>query len=120
MAAASFLVLELLQIDHAAVFGAAAIQFIVRTDGLYPAVLDKDDLVQLLHRRNAVGDQQRRLPARLVLRLSRMIFLGAGIDSRDRVVQNQDRRVFQQARAIEMRCFCPPETVTPRSPSTVS
>ena len=24
------------------------------------------------------------------------------------------------ARAMEMRCFCPPETVTPRSPRTVS
>ena len=36
------------------------------------------------------------LPARLVFRLSRMMRLGAGIDGRDRVVQNQNRRVFQQ------------------------
>uniref|UniRef100_A0A147BU43 Putative transposase is481 family n=1 Tax=Ixodes ricinus TaxID=34613 RepID=A0A147BU43_IXORI len=27
---------------------------------------------------------------------------------------------FTRARAIAIRCFCPPETVTPRSPSTVS
>ena len=26
---------------------------------------------------------------------------------------------FISARAMEMRCFCPPATVTPRSPSTV-
>ena len=26
---------------------------------------------------------------------------------------------FIRARAMEMRCFCPPETVTPRSPSRV-
>lgn len=37
-----------------------------------------------------------------------------------RLVQDQDGRIFRNTRAMEMRCFCPPERRVPRSPTKVS
>ena len=37
--------------------------------------------------------------------------------------KKQDRKISafsNRARAIEIRCFCPPESITPRSPTSVS
>ena len=47
--------------------------------------------------------------------------LGLRVDGRERVVEDEDRaRPTRSARARAMRCFCPPESVMPRSPTIVS
>lgn len=42
------------------------------------------------------------------------------VDARGGLVENDDGRVLRMARAMEMRCFSPPESVPPPSPTTVS
>ena len=68
----------------------------MRADRFYPAVLQKDDLVQPFHGRDAVRDEQRRLARAGGFEVVEDDLFGAGVDRRDRVVENQDRRVFQQ------------------------
>src|SRR5215471_12515836 len=46
--------------------------------------------------------------------------LGSGVDRAGRLVEDQDRRVLQNARASEMRWRSPPDNVSPRSPTGVS
>ena len=85
-----------------------------------PAVCHDEDLVGVLDGREAMGDGDDRLAARqlgdglldevLVLR----------VDARGGLVENDDGRVLRMARAMEMRCFSPPESVPPPSPTTVS
>ena len=49
------------------------------------------------------------------------LLLGLRVDRRQRVVENQDARIDDQsARAMAVRCFCPPDSVMPRSPMRVS
>jgi len=43
---------------------------------------------------------------------------GLGIDARESVIENQDRGFLMIARANAVRCFCPPDKRTPRSPIT--
>ena len=83
-----------------------------------PAVCHDEDLVGVLDGREAVGDDDDRLAARqlgdglldevLVLR----------VDARGGLVEDDDGRVFENG--AEMRCFSPPESVPPPSPTTVS
>ena len=46
--------------------------------------------------------------------------LGLGIERRGRLVEDQDPRRLQQTRAIATRCFSPPDSLRPRSPTIVS
>jgi hypothetical protein len=43
-----------------------------------------------------------------------------GVESGLGLVQDQDRCILSMARAMEMRCLCPPLRLSPRSESTVS
>ena len=69
----------------------------MRTDRLHPALVEEDDLVQPLHRRNAVGDQQGGLPCPAGVQIFENDLLGAGIDGRHRVIQNQDGCILEQS-----------------------
>jgi hypothetical protein len=46
--------------------------------------------------------------------------LGAAVQRAGRLVEDQDRRVLEQGAAIATRCFSPPESFRPRSPTCVS
>ena len=48
------------------------------------------------------------------------LLLRVGVHRRQRIVQDQDRRIENSARASAVRCFCPPDSVMPRSPTKVS
>lgn len=48
------------------------------------------------------------------------LFFRFHIHRRGRIVQNQNRRPHRRCALAEIRCFCPPERPTPRSPTTVS
>ena len=88
-----------LQVHHAAVLGAAGVQLIVGADGLNLAIIQEDDLVQPLHRGNAVGNQQGGLVGAAGFQVVQNNFFGAGVHSGNRVIQNQDGGVFQQGDA---------------------
>ncbi len=118
--ATSHFVLELLQIDHPAVLRAGGIELIVGpTASTLPSsiktILSSPSTVEMRWAISRVV-----FPARLFFRLSRMIF-----SVRVSTAETESSRIrmgasFSRARAMEMRCFWPPETVTPRSPRTVS
>ena len=44
---------------------------------------------------------------------------GLRVDTGKTIVENEHRWIHDQARASVALCFCPPESVTPRSPTTV-
>ena len=46
--------------------------------------------------------------------------LGMAVKRRGRLVEHQDRRRLQMVRAMATRCFSPPESFRPRSPTSVS
>ena len=46
--------------------------------------------------------------------------LGVGVERRGRLVEQQDRRRLRMVRAMATRCFSPPESLRPRSPTRVS
>ena len=67
------------------------------------------------------GKPVRRHERRAALRKFRQRFLHVAfafvVEGARRFVQDQDRWVFRNTRAIEMRCFCPPDKRAPRSPT---
>ncbi len=82
-----------------------------------------------LHHQNAVGiddgceamrDHQRGAALR---KLGQRLLDGAfgfRIERRRRFIEDKDGRVLRNMRAMARRCFCPPESFTPRSPIIVS
>ena len=64
-------------------------------DGLDGAIFEEDDLVQPLHRGNAVGNEQGGLPCPAGLQVVEDDLLGAGIYRRDRVIEDQDGGILQ-------------------------
>ena len=65
-------------------------------DGFHPALVEEYDLIQPLHRGNAVGNEQGGLACPAVLEVIEDDLLGAGIHRRDGVVQDQDGCVLEQ------------------------
>ena len=61
-----------------------------------------------------------RAPAHQIMQGGLHQRFGLAIQSRSRLIQNQNGRIFQQGRAIASRWRSPPESRTPRSPMTVS
>ncbi len=46
--------------------------------------------------------------------------LALGIERRGRFIEEEDRCVLEQSAGDGERCFWPPDSMTPRSPTTVS
>ena len=78
------------------------------------------DAVREADRRQTMGDDQRRSPFHQRPQRGVDLLLDLDVDGRRRVVEHEDRRVHSSARAIEIRWRCPPDSVKPRSPTTVS
>jgi hypothetical protein len=64
-------------------------------------------------------DQQRFAAAQLADGLLDVAFV-VRVHAGGGLVENDDGRVLENAAAMEMRCFSPPERVSPPSPITVS
>ena len=83
-------------------------------------MVEHDDLVGIHDGGEPVRDDQRRATLRNAIELRLDGKLGTRFQRRGGLVEDDDRRVFRKARAIEMRCFSPPESLSPRSPTIVS
>ena len=66
-----------------------------------------------------MGDHQRRAAVGQLGQRGLDGLLGLDVERRRGLVEDQDRRVSRKMRAIARRCRCPPESLTPRSPTTV-
>lgn len=84
------------------------------------SVLEVDDLVAVCDGRNAVRGDEKRPFGRLFFYRSQQFFLRDHIQGAGSVVENEHGAFFINALATESRCFCPPESPKPRSPTIVS
>ena len=83
------------------------------------AVFDHEDRIYAPDQPELVGDDERGSP----LCQGPPALLdggGLGVEAGLGLVQDQDRVSLSMARAMEMRCLCPPLRLSPRSESTVS
>src|SRR5690625_4788168 len=82
--------------------------------------VDYDDAVGVTDRGQPVRDHQGRAAARQLLQrlLDRPFCLR--IESGGRFIEYEYRWVLQEHAGYGRRCFCPPDSFTPRSPMTVS
>ena len=84
------------------------------------AVLDDKDTICIAHGGDAMRDQDRGAALHRALKSIENALFGQRVYTRQRVIQNQNGRFRRMARAIAVRCFWPPESVIPRSPTIVS
>ena len=95
-------------------------QLVVRSLLNQPAAIEHEDPIGQPGRRQPMGDQDRRLLAlasgqRRRIRDSVLVSTALRLSSSTRNVG-----ALSSARAIATRCRCPPESVTPRSPTRVA
>jgi hypothetical protein len=83
------------------------------------AGVEHQDLVGVHDRRQPVRDDQRGAAA-ATCRAGLDRLLGLRVERRSGLVEDQDGGFFSSARAIATRCFSPPESFRPRSPTRVS
>ena len=84
------------------------------------SVIHDNDAIDAMDGGKAMRNDDRRSPfGEIVQRLTNLDF-GLGIDIGGRLIEDDDRRVLQNTRAIETRCRCLTERLTPRSPIQVS
>lgn len=84
------------------------------------ALLDHQDLVGIFHGADPVGDEDGGLARRSAFRAARMR-ASVSVSTADRASSRINISAsFIRARAMEVRCFWPPDRVTPRSPTTVA
>jgi hypothetical protein len=67
-----------------------------------------------------VRDHDHRAVAEHVAQVALDRRLGLGVDARERVVEDQDARPQRQRARERVRWRWPPESITPRSPTSVS
>ena len=84
------------------------------------ALFQHQDPVGPVGRVQPVRDQQRRRTTHQFPQHSQQLFLRGRIQCARRLVQKQNRRIPQNARAIPILCRCPPLNITPLSPTCVS
>ena len=103
--------------------GEAAVDAILRQELLvspvlgHPAVGDHQDLIGVPDGGETVGDGDNGLaPGQLRQGVLDQVLV-LGVDAGSGLVQDDDGASFRMARAMEIRCFCPPESRVPRSPT---
>ena len=96
-------VCDKLQSGHAGVFAIESNQFSMRARFDDPSELQDVDPVGMSNRANPAGDQDCRSTTTCGFNGFLNFMLGFGVDSRRGVVQDQNRRIEQQARAIASR-----------------
>ena len=84
------------------------------------ARLEHKDLVGVDDRGEAMGNDDGGSPGRNFAQARLNLLLGVRIERRGGLVENEDARRFQIVRAIATRCFSPPESFSPRSPTMVA
>ena len=84
------------------------------------AVVEHQDLVGIDDRRQAMGDDQGGAVGGDLGEARLDLALGLGVERRGRLVEDQDFGAFRMTRAIATRCFSPPDSFSPRSPTVVS
>ena len=87
---------------------------------LHLAAVQHDDAVGVADGGQAVGDHERGAALHQVRERLLHEPLGFGVERRGGLVEDQDRRVLEEARAMAMRWRWPPDRRLPRSPITVS
>ena len=95
-------------------------QLLVRAGGGDAPALEDEYFVGHAHGAQALGDDEGGPADHQPFQRQLNQALGFGIDARGGVVEQQDARVFQQGAGDGDARFCPPERVTPRSPTSVS
>jgi hypothetical protein len=85
-----------------------------------PAVIKYQDLVRTHNRGKPMRDDNRCAVRHQTLQRFLDQSLRRGVHTRGRFIENQNRWIFQQRRAMESRCFSPTLNLTPRSPTTLS
>ena len=75
------------------------------------------DGVCVFHRGKPVGDEEDGSAFTELFERVLNAVLGDIIQGRCCFIENQYGRVFRNKRAIAIRCFCPPESLMPRSPT---
>jgi len=78
------------------------------------------DAIRIAHRWRPVGNEDVVRPRNYIAQVLKNFVFSVGVDARERVVKDQNPGLRMSARAIAVRCFCPPESVMPRSPTMVS
>jgi hypothetical protein len=110
----------LLQGPHLGIHAIAFEQRAVRAALDDASGVEHQDLVGVHHRRQPVRDDQRGAADGDLFEFGLDRLFGLRVERRGGLVEDQDRRVLQQARAMATRCFSPPESFRPRSPTRVS
>ena len=77
------------------------------------AVVHHENEVGILHGRDALGDDDLRRLGDIGAEALADQRVGARVDRGGRVVEDRNLRLFESARAMQRRCFCPPETFEP-------
>ena len=96
-------------------------QLVVRAAGEHAPVLEHDDVVGQRDRREPVGDHERRAARHHLAQRGLDLALGRRVDRGGRVVEDQDPRVGQEARARSRSAGAGRrDSVSPRSPTRVS
>ena len=86
-----------------------------------PAVVEDEDLIGAATVDTRCDTMSRRALAHHAAQPLQNLLFGVGIHGRQRIVEHQDcAGRMTSARAIAVRCFWPPESVMPRSPTSVS
>ena len=91
------LLLFILHGTQAVVLAALFHQLLVRALLRDAVVGDDGNLVRILYRRKPVRDDQRRAPLRKLVKRVLYLYFGGGVKGGSRLVQNQDRRVLEEA-----------------------
>jgi hypothetical protein len=94
-------------------------QLFVTSPLKYFTRFDDQDLIRTANSGKTVCDDERRPSFTETIQSFLDQCLTFRIERRCRLIKNQDPRIRQQ-RAIAIRCRCPPDNFTPRSPTIVS
>ena len=84
------------------------------------AILQHQNLIGADHGGQPVGDDQRRAVLRDIIERGLNFALGMGIERRGASSRIRIGGDFSKVRAMATRCFSPPESFRPRSPTSVS